>query len=136
MDTFLKLAGVAHKQSEFDANKEVARPGWQLDFQNINPAIKMASAYGDRSTGAHGTFGAFPPNFETPSHTHTSAYHGIVIKGVMTNPFKAEQSQPTMEPGSYWYVPASSEHITACVSIVPCEFFMYSEGAFDFLPVE
>lgn len=122
----------AQAGSEFDAKKDVALPGWQLDFQNINPAIKMAAAYGDRSAGAHGTFGKFPPDFITPPHTHTGAYHGVVIKGVMTNPFKGEENPPTMEPGSYWYVPAGSEHATACVSSVPCEFYFYADQAFDF----
>ena len=96
----------------------------------------MAAAYGDRGKGAHGSFGRFPPNFVTPVHTHTGAYHGIVIKGVMTNPFKGEESPPTMEPGSYWYVPAGSEHATACVSNIPCEFYFYADEAFDFHVVE
>lgn len=122
--------------TEFDTGKDVALPGWQLEFQNINPAIKMAAAYGDRSEGAHGSFGRFPPNFETPVHTHTGAYHGIVIKGVMTNPFKGEETPPTMEPGSYWYVPAGSAHATACVSNIPCEFYFYADEAFDFHVVE
>ena len=122
--------------TEFDTGKDVALPRWQLEFQNINPAIKMAAAYGDRRKGAHGSFGRFPPNFETPVHTHTGAYHGIVIKGVMTNPFKGEETPPTMEPGSYWYVPAGSAHATACVSNIPCEFYFYADEAFDFHVVE
>ncbi len=131
------LSGCAAQAgTEFDTGKDVVLPGWQLEFQNINPAIKMAAAYGDRGKGAHGSFGRFPPNFVTPVHTHTGAYHGIVIKGVMTNPFKAEESPPTMEPGSYWYVPAGSEHATACVSNIPCEFYFYADEAFDFHVVE
>ena len=126
----------AQAGSEFDPQKDVALPGWQLDFQNINPAIKMAAAYGDRNVGAHGSFGAFPPNFTTPVHTHTGAYHGVVIKGVMTNPFDGEESPPTLEPGSYWYVPAGSDHATACVSNFPCEFYFYADAAFDFLVAE
>lgn len=126
----------AQAEPKFDPNREVALPGSQREFQNINPAIKMATAYGDRGAGAHGSFGAFPANFATPVHTHTGAYHGIVISGVMTNPFKGEESPPSLEPGSYWYVPAGSEHVTACVSDVPCEFYFYADKAFDFHPVE
>ena len=126
----------AQAGSEFDPNKETVLPGWQAEYQNINPAIKMAAAYGDRETGAHGSFGAFPPNFTTPFHTHSGAYHGVVIKGVMTNPFKDEETPPTMEPGSYWYVPAGSEHATACVSNVPCQFYFYADEVFDFNVVE
>lgn len=127
---------LAHAGENFSAAKVVAVPGWQIEFKSINPAIKMAAAYGDRNTGMHGSFGRFPPNFETPNHTHTGAYHGVVVKGVMTNPFKGESKSPTMEPGSYWYVPAGVEHTTACISDVPCEFYFHADSKFDFIPVK
>jgi len=120
----------------FDPSREVAMPEALLQFQNINPAIRMADAYGDRTQGAHGTFGLFPAHFITPMHTHSGAYHGIVIRGVMTNPFAGEASPPEMGPGSYWYVPAEAKHATACVSDEPCEFYFHADGAFDFTPVE
>ena len=82
----------ANAQSTTDTSKEVALPGWQMQFENINPAIKMATVYGNRGTGAHGTFGTFPPNFITPFHTHTTAYNGVVVKGVMTNPFQGQDA--------------------------------------------
>ncbi|MEH6403286.1 MAG: DUF4437 domain-containing protein [Sneathiella sp.] len=96
----------------------------------------MAHAYGHRGKGAHGSFGRFPANFETPGHPHTGAYHGVVIKGVMTNPFKGEKNAPTMVAGSYWYVPAGMPHTTACVSDTPCEFYFHADGAFDFKPAK
>ncbi|MEH6528078.1 MAG: DUF4437 domain-containing protein [Sneathiella sp.] len=134
---FSLLAGsMAQAEGTFDAQETVALPSELLEYHNINPAIKMAAAYGDRSKGSHGSFGQFPPNFETPAHIHSGAYHGVVIKGVMTNPFKGEANSPSLEPGSYWYVPAGSEHTTACISDVPCEFYFYADGAFDFTPVE
>lgn len=127
------MAGcIAYAQQAFDTQKEVVLPGSQLEFQNLNPMIKMASAWGDKSKDAHGTFGKFPPDFITPFHTHTGAYHGVVIKGVMTNPFKGETNPPHMEPGSYWYVPANAIHATACVSDIPCEFYFHAKEAFDF----
>lgn len=119
-----------------DTKQEVVLPGWHLEFININPAIKMAAAYGNRGTGKHGSFGRFSPNFETPYHTHSGAYHGVVIKGVMTTPFKGEGKPPTMEPGSYWYVPAGAEHSTACISDIPCEFYFHAGSKFDFKPLK
>lgn len=127
---------VANAQSTTDTTKEVALPGWQIQFENINPAIKMATVYGDRANGAHGTFGTFPPNFITPVHTHTAAYNGVVVKGVMTNPFQGQDAPPTLEAGSFWHVPAGSAHATACVSNVPCEFYFHAEAGFDFHVVE
>ncbi len=107
-----------------------------MQFANINPAIQMGAAWGDRGAGAHGTFGKFPAKFTTPTHSHSGAYHGIVLQGVMTNPFDDEADPPQMAAGSYWYVPAGSSHATACVSETPCRFYFHAEGAFDFLPVE
>ena len=120
----------------FDPTKGVGLPATDLIFENINPAVKMAAAYGNRNVGAHGSFGQFPANFITPLHTHTGAYHGVVIKGQMTNPFEGAQNPPALGPGSYWFVPAGMEHATACISDTPCEFYFYADGAFDFIPAE
>jgi len=116
------------------AGGDTARPSWQREFEPMNPMIKMAPAYGDRSKGGHGTFGQFAPNFMTPFHTHSGAYDGVVIRGVMTNPFAGEDNPPKMGPGSYWHVPANSVHATACVSDTPCEFYFHADKAFDFIP--
>ena len=111
-------------------------PKTQIKYEKINPAISMATVTGNRSTGAHGTFGKFPPKFITPFHRHSGAYHGIVLKGVMTNPFKGEKNPKQMAAGSYWYVPANAVHATACVSKVPCEFYFHAGSKFDFMPAK
>jgi hypothetical protein len=118
----------------FDPALEITKPTADIVFNKINPAISMGGAYGDMSKGGHGTFGKFPANFITPFHTHTGAYHGMVISGTMTNPFKGEKTPPKMESGSYWYVPAGSVHATACISATPCKFYFHADSAFDFHP--
>ena len=125
------LAGSAIAQ-DFDSSAEVVMPSTAITYEAINEAIKFGTAWGDRSTGAHGTFGAFIADFVTPFHTHSAAYHGVVLEGTMTNPFESEDSPPEMGPGSYWYVPAGSVHATACISETPCRFFFTAEGPFDF----
>lgn len=136
----LGLAGCAGSDApeiaNFDPGAEIATPSQQLKFKPVNPKISMADSYGDRFKGGHGTFGTFPANFQTPYHTHSQAYHGIVIKGVMTNPFRNKTTNPEMGPGSYWYVPANSVHATACVSNVACEFYFHADGPFDFKVVK
>ncbi len=126
----------AMAESGFDPNSSVVLPADQLVYVNLNPAIAMAAAHGDRAVGAHGSFGRFPPEFITPFHTHSGAYHAIVLQGVMTNPFEGEEAPPEMPAGSYWYVPAQAVHATACVSKEPCQFYFYSDSGFDFTPVE
>jgi hypothetical protein len=102
-------------------------------FVAVMGPVSFADAYGSRETGPHGTFGSFPANFETPEHVHSHSYRAIVVKGEMTNPFAGEKSPPVMTPGSYWAVEAGAVHTTACVSSIPCEFFMYSNEGFDFV---
>jgi len=122
--------------TKFDPTKTVVLPAEQVVFEAINPAINMGEAWGNRGAGAHGTFGQFPADFITPFHTHSGAYHGIVLQGVMTNPFEGEKSPPRMAAGSYWYVPANAIHATACVSATPCAFYFHAGQAFDFKPVK
>ena len=136
VSAMLLASSMAFAGAGFDAAKEVATPSAELKFNHINPAIQMAGAYGDMSKGMHGTFGKFPANFDAGIHTHSGAYHGIVLKGTMTNPFKDQKSPPKMQAGSYWYVPANSVHSTACVLDTPCEFYFYADSKFDFLPVK
>ena len=121
----------------FDPNAPVVKPAQTVTYQNLNEAIRMGAGFGDRGATAHGTFGTFPASFITPHHTHSTAYHGVVIEGVMTNPFNEDPADsPRMAAGSYWYVPAGAAQATACVSDVPCKFYFHADGAFDFHPAE
>lgn len=112
----------------------------ELDGAAFGPngeLVKMGAGWGDRATGAHGTFGIFPGLAVSPPHTHTAAYHGTVLAGVMTNPFSDPLAPTVLLPvGSHWTVPAGEQHATTCVSAEPCRFYFHSEGAFDFLPIE
>ncbi len=122
------------QDAAFDAAAPVAKPSSEVTYEPVNEAIQFGTAWGDRATGAHGTFGTFIANFQTPFHTHSQSYHGVVLEGVMTNPFKdVDADNPAqLEVGSYWYVPADSIHATACVSDTPCRFFFTAEGPFNF----
>ncbi len=111
------------------------------------PGPLMVDAWGDRSAAAHGTLGVFPPGFAAPLHTHTGDYHGVVLRGEMTNPFGTDlavfidadsdnnHGSTLLGPGSYWYVPAGSQHTTTCIGPEPCWFYFHSEAAFDFAPI-
>ena len=121
------------KLPNFDPSKDTVKPAQSIPYTHINPAIQFGSAWGDFGKTEHGTFGKFPGNFQTPFHTHSGAYHGVVIKGTMSNPFKNEKNPPVMKPGSYWFVPANSVHATACISVEPCQFYFHAAGNFDFV---
>ncbi len=66
---------------EFDPAAPVAMPAAQLVYFNLNPAIRMADAYGELAKGAHGTFGKFPANFDSGLHTHTGPITALSCKG-------------------------------------------------------
>ena len=125
------VASVAN--ADEDAGKAIKAE--QIKFEQIAPFVQMGGAWGDRSNSAHGTFGLFPGEASSPLHEHSGAYHGVVITGVMTNPFDSDPNPPEMKAGSYWYVPAGSHHVTACVSKEPCLFYFHADAAFDFAPV-
>ncbi len=108
----------------------------EVQFEEIAPFVQMGGARGDRSHSAHGTFGLFKAGAASPPHTHSGAYHAVVLSGTMTNPFGDEKNPPEMTRGSYWYVPGGVEHVTACISAEPCLFYFHAEEAFDFTPTE
>ena len=117
----------------FDPHKNTVKAAEAIAYVDINPAIQFGPAWGNISTTAHGTFAKFSGKFQTPFHTHSGSYHGVVIKGEMTNPFQGEVNPPVMGSGSYWFVPANSVHATACVSAEPCEFYFHADSHFDFV---
>jgi len=117
------------------SDKPVTTQHDQLVWVEIAPFVQMADVTGNMGTGAHGTFGKFTPNSASPLHIHTGAYHGVVISGVMENPFSNEKNPPKLTPGSYWYVPAGAKHVTSCLSATPCLFYFYADEKFDFIPI-
>ena len=99
--------------------------------------VRMATTSGDRAKGPHGTVGVFGPGFDSGPHTHTGAYHGVVLQGRMTNPFGTESDPITLGPGSYWFVPGGEQHATVCVSTdEDCVFYFHADTGFDFHPIE
>ena len=124
--------GASAHAAQFDQKEPEAIPAEQFQFDTIAPFLKFSDAFGDRTKlGPHGTFGIIPPHTASPAHTHSAAYHGVVIKGVIINPFNGEQNSPHLGPGSYWYVPANVVHVTACISDEPCLFYTHLDAPFD-----
>ena len=101
----------------------------------VSPFARMYTVWGDRAMGAHGTVGEFIAGGESPLHTHTYSYHGVVLSGTMVNPFFDETVDEAREliAGDYWFVPAGVDHVTACVSEEPCTFYFHSGRAIRLL---
>jgi quercetin dioxygenase-like cupin family protein len=108
----------------------------KVKYDVIIPNVAdFGTVYGNRETGAHGTFVKIKKGQGTPVHTHSKAYHGVVIEGVVENPVPGNQASPVkLVPGSYYFVPAGAEHITRCAQSSPtdCKTYFYQDSAFDF----
>src|SRR6266436_10018129 len=98
--TLLTFACGLATAEAFDEKKPVAQPASAFKFDTITPFLKFSDAYGDRNSSGHGTLGQIPAQMASPSHTHSAAYHGIVIRGVMTNGFNGDKNPPQMGPES------------------------------------
>lgn len=102
-----------------------------VEWTEVFPGVEFGAVTGDWEQGAHGKLVRFAPELASPMHTHTHAYHGIVISGTVQNPFEGEEDPPEMGPGDYWYVPGGAPHVTACASAEPCLFYTHSDHAWD-----
>ncbi|HUP20953.1 MAG TPA: cupin domain-containing protein [Gemmatimonadota bacterium] len=108
----------------------------QVEWVEIVPGVDFGDVYGVFTEGAHGKLVRFEPGLESPPHTHSQPYHGMVLQGTVMNPYRDEADPPRMEVGDYFYVPGGMEHVTACVSEEPCLFYTHSDYAWDIEIVE
>lgn len=106
-----------------------------LAWVEIIPGVDFAAVYGDWAEGAHAKFARFAPGMVAPLHTHTHAYHGVVVQGEFTNPYPGEEGV-VMRSGDYWYVPAGMAHSNECVSGEACVIFTYGDALWDVEMVE
>lgn len=113
---------------EADAPAVVATA--DLEWVEIVPGVDFAAVHGDWAEGAHAKFARFAPGMAAPVHSHTNAYHGVVVQGEFTNPYPGEEAV-VMRPGDYWYVPGGAAHSNECVSAEPCVFFTYGDALWD-----
>lgn len=87
------------------------------------------------SAGQHITFIKFPAGMQTPVHTHSHDYVGIVISGVTRHfePGKPE-TEVDLPAGSHWSIPAGLSHISECLPGTDCVMAIYQDESFDFHP--
>jgi len=145
---FMKFTGTAALLAAAVAVAVAAAPGdhpslnlpvTQLQYSpagvrdGVPSKIQFAPAFGNPSTGAHGTFAKMPAGFVSPIHTHTEDYYAVVISGVGVNIVPGGTDVP-LPPGSYWFQKGGERHITKCISTNECVFFINSQGKYDYIP--
>ncbi len=92
--------------------------------------LQAASAFGDISNSAHGTFIKMPAGFVSDTHSHTGAYYSVVISGVAVNTVPGGE-ETALPVGSYWLQKGGEKHITKCISSNECIFFINQSVKFD-----
>lgn len=109
----------------------------ELAYSQAAPFVSFAPGWGNMQFGAHGSFGDFSAASVAPDHIHGDTYYGVVISGMLKNPFGAMPSDDVgtakeLPAGSFWSVPANATHTTACEGVANCVFYFHSRAAFDF----
>jgi len=68
-----------------------------------------------------------------PVHSHTSAYHGVVLAGAPTHwADGAAGKDDVLAVGTYWYQPGGAFHGDSCTGTAPCKLFIAMPGGMDF----
>jgi anti-sigma factor ChrR (cupin superfamily) len=100
-----------------------------------DPNVKMATAWGDSSKGAHGAFHKFPAGWTSPLHSHSADLKIAVISGTWIQ--KTEDGKETrLPPGSYELEPHNVKHISGCDAGSECVIFVVANGKFDLIPAD
>lgn len=97
--------------------------------------MKAAFVFGDPKTGPVGLLLEVPAGANSGLHSHTSAYHALVLEGAPAHwlPHEANEGEE-LGAGAYWWQPGGYDHGDRCTSTEPCRAFIYMEGPMDVLP--
>jgi len=117
--------------------KDVVWPAESIKWENSPvQGTKVAKLWGDwMKGGPYGVLVKFDAGLMHPLHKHTHDLRIAVISGTFLH--TAEGGMETrLGPGSYLLQAGGQNHISGCAPGAECEFFMTSNGKFDFIPVE
>lgn len=107
-------------------------PSDQLQWREMIPnAVSFAPARGAWEKGAHAKFARVQPGATVPMHTHSRAYHGVLLSGRLTNLLDSGSTRVELAPGDYWYMADHRAHGHVCTSAEPCLAYTHSDGAWD-----
>lgn len=127
----LSSAFASGHEGRHHPSENVPAAALQYEPTGIGP-LQAADAYGEKSTGEHGTFIKLPAGFVSPLHAHTGDYHAVVLTGVIVNVEPGEKDVP-LSAGSYWTQEGGKMHVTKCIGPTECTFFVSQSEKFDFI---
>jgi quercetin dioxygenase-like cupin family protein len=98
--------------------------------------IKLGVLSGDKDKGPYIGLMQLPAGFESSWHSHTGDYESVQIQGTSRHWMKGEDGAKAkkMTPGSYWWMPANVDHISACDKGSDCLLALIQKTKFDAVP--
>lgn len=91
---------------------------------------EVAVLQGDPAAGPSDIFLRIPTDYTFPSHTHTSAEHIVLVKGVL-HVFYASGAPGELKEGSYALVPGKLVHGAHCAGGAGCVLFIHFDSPID-----
>ena len=91
---------------------------------------ELAVLHGDPAGGPSDLFLRIPSDYTFPAHTHTSAEHIILVKGVL-HVFYPGGPQGELKEGSYGLVPGKMSHGAHCAGSAGCVLFIHFDSPID-----
>ena len=119
----------------FAGDKATRTPAGKITWGQTPFGPLASPVAGDFSAGQHITFIKFPAGMQTPVHTHSHSYVGIVVSGV-TRHFEPgrPETEVDLPTGSHWSIPGGLPHISACLPGADCVMAIYQDKQLDFHP--
>ncbi|NBD12324.1 DUF4437 domain-containing protein [Corallococcus silvisoli] len=90
--------------------------------------------WGDMKKGPYALLMKFPAGFDSGPHTHSAGYHGVLVKGRMTNISEGATGAGPVEAGSTWDQPGKVVHRNQCAADAECVMLIAQDRPFDFAP--
>jgi quercetin dioxygenase-like cupin family protein len=84
----------------------------------------------DAEPGALELFVRYPAGHVFPPHWHSANERIILLEGRMS--IQVGETQKSLEPGGFAYLPAKEVQRMACVSSTRCAFYVYWDSKLDF----
>ena len=97
--------------------------------------LQIAMLWGNPETGPAAVMVRFPEGYEEPWHSHTSAYHSVLIKGEFQSKSKDgdEVVSEVYGPGSYAVQPGNAIHSEINAGSGELVAMVYFDGPVDFV---
>lgn len=143
MASVFVLAGCSQTDGRADVtsgDQPIPISATELEWVDIDPVgapgVRLATLWGDPTSGAFGAFFRLPAGFAAPLHTHTHPMKVVIVSGTCTQEPEGE-AVFHLGPGSFLMQPGGDyRHLTGCNPGSDCVFFVESSGPFGLLAAE